>query len=633
MLPRYLGHRRSLIEFPDMEGPLGVPGGGESATACLPKEFEWSEVSRRFESMTLRFRVKVVLVFFLSLLLGHPSTFAGDQGFTLNEVASLFPSKGFERQIEFWKKIFTHYKATQVIFHDQEDLRLIYEMKTFDRDIEGDPEEADRQKEVLKQDLKELQSIFDDLAARGPDSPDLSARERHIVEVFRSLGYRVTPALLKEKKEIIRFQRGVRDKFKESLIRAGLYLPWIQETLSKMGLPVELAVLPHVESSFNYSAYSSAGAAGIWQFTRGTGRRYLRIDRSVDERLDPIRATLAAARLLSENYGVLGSWPLAITSYNYGRNGMLRAKDQCGEDLRVIIRDYESNYFGFASKNFYSEFLAALEVSRNFRRYFGDLDIEKPLEFDTVRLSKACAVSHFTNVPGVSETDLRNLNPHLKRLLSRSRRVFPAGIEIRVPPGKGRAVEAALSRVNSRGRKVMVSSEGNVRYRVEEGDTLGSIASEFRVSPAEVARLSGLRSPDRIYSGQVLTIGRSSVLGDSATEFFSGSQGEGDDSRSYTVRAGDNLFKIAQRFGTTVNALIEANDIRDPDSIHAGVALTIPYDGAEARPPGPRRYVVRQGDTLLTIAQRFGASLQRILQINGIRDPDQIQQGQELRIP
>ena len=633
MLPRYLGHRRSLIEFSDMQGPLGVPGGGESATACLPKEFEWSEVSRRFESMALRFRVKVGLVFFLSLLLGHPSTFAGDQSFTLNEVASLFPSKGFERQIEFWKKIFTHYKATQVIFHDQEDLRLIYEMKTFDRDIEGDPEEADRQKEVLKQDLKELQSIFDDLAARGPDSPDLSARERHIVEVFRSLGYRVTPALLKEKKEIIRFQRGVRDKFKESLIRAGLYLPWIQETLSKMGLPVELAVLPHVESSFNYSAYSSAGAAGIWQFTRGTGRRYLRIDRSVDERLDPIRATLAAARLLSENYGALGNWPLAITSYNYGRNGMLRAKDQCGEDLRVIIRDYESNYFGFASKNFYSEFLAALEVSRNFRRYFGDLDIEKPLEFDTVRLSKACAVSHFTNVPGVSETDLRNLNPHLKRLLSRSRRVFPAGIDIRVPPGKGRVVEAALSRVNSRGRKVMVSSDGNVRYRVEEGDTLGSIASEFRVSPAEVARLSGLRSPDRIYSGQVLTIGRSSVLGDSATEFFSGSQGEGDDSRNYTVRAGDNLFKIAQRFGTTVNALIEANDIRDPDSIHAGVALTIPYDGAAARPPGPRRYVVRRGDTLLTIAQRFGASLQRILQINGIRDPDQIQQGQELRIP
>ncbi|MEJ2143974.1 MAG: LysM peptidoglycan-binding domain-containing protein [Acidobacteriota bacterium] len=616
-----------------MQGPLGVPGGGESATACLPKEFEWSEVSRRFESMTLRFRVKVGLVFFLSLLLGHPSTFAGDQGFTLNEVASLFPSKGFERQIEFWKKIFTHYKATQVIFHDQEDLRLVYEMKTFDRDIEGDPEEADRQKEVLKQDLKELQSIFDDLAARGPDSSDLSARERHIVEVFRSLGYRVTPALLKEKKEIIRFQRGVRDKFKESLIRAGLYLPWIQETLSKMGLPVELAVLPHVESSFNYSAYSSAGAAGIWQFTRGTGRRYLRIDRSVDERLDPIRATLAAARLLSENYGALGNWPLAITSYNYGRNGMLRAKDQCGEDLRVIIRDYESNYFGFASKNFYSEFLAALEVSRNFRRYFGDLDIEKPLEFDTVRLSKACAVSHFTNVPGVSETDLRNLNPHLKRLLSRSRRVFPAGIEIRVPPGKGRAVEAALSRVNSRGRKVMVSSDGNVRYRVEEGDTLGSIASEFRVSPAEVARLSGLRSPDRIYSGQVLTVGRSSVLGDSATEFFSGSQDEGDDSRNYTVRAGDNLFKIAQRFGTTVNALIEANDIRDPDSIHAGVALTIPYDGAAARPPGPKRYVVRRGDTLLTIAQRFGASLQRILQINGIRDPDQIQQGQELRIP
>lgn len=580
--------------------------------------------------MTLRFRLSVGLICLWAFLLGYPSTFASDPGFSLEEVASLFPSQGFEQQIDFWKKIFTRYKATQVIFHDQEDLRLIYEMKTFDRDIEGDSEEAERQKKVLKEDLEDLQSVFEDLADQGPDSPNLSARERHIVEVFRVLGYRVTPSLLREKKEIIRFQRGVRDKFKESLIRAGLYLPWIEQTLSKMGLPAELAMLPHVESSFNYSAYSHAGAAGIWQFTRGTGRNYLRIDRSVDERLDPIRATLAAARLLSESYAALGNWPLAITSYNYGRNGMLRAREQCGDDLGEIIRNYESNYFGFASKNFYAEFLAALDVSKNSKRYFGDLEIEKPLEFDTVQLSKACSVSHFTNVPGVTETALRDLNPHLKRLLSRSGKVLPAGIDVRVPPGRGPMVEAALARVRSRGRKVLVSSDGNVHYRVEEGDTLGSIASEFRVSPGEVVRLSGLRNPNRIYPGQMLTVGRSSVLGDSVAQFFSGAD---DDPRNYTVRAGDNLFKIARQFGTTVNALTEVNDIRNPDSIHPGSTLAIPYDGADIPRSSPRRYVVRRGDTLLTIAQRFGASLQRILQINGIRDPDQIRQGQELTIP
>ncbi len=583
--------------------------------------------------MTLRFKLSLGLICLWTLVSGLPPAFAGDQGFSLEEVASLFPSKGFEQQIDFWKKIFTQYRATQVIFHDQEDLRLIYEMKTFDRDIEGDSEEADRQKEILKEDLKELQSVFEDLAAQGPDSPNLSGRERHIVEVFRSLGYRVTPSLLLEKKEIIRFQRGVRDKFKESLVRAGLYLPWIEQTLSKMGLPVELAVLPHVESSFDYSAYSHAGAAGIWQFTRGTGRSYLRIDRSVDERLDPIRATLAAARLLSESYEALGNWPLAITSYNYGRNGMLRAKEQCGADLRRIIGNYESNYFGFASKNFYAEFLAALDVSKNSKRYFGDLSIEKPLEFDTVRLSKACAVSHFTSVPGVTETALRDLNPHLKRLLSRSRKVLPAGIDVRVPPGSGPMVEAALARVRSQGRKVLVSSDGNVHYRVEEGDTLGSVASEFRVSPREVVRLSRLRNPNRIYPGQMLTIGRSSVLGDSVTEFFAADDGENDDPRNYTIRAGDNLFKIAQRFGTTVNALTEVNNIRNPDAIHPGSTLTIPYGGAEVPRQAPRRYVVRSGDTLLTIAQRFGASLERILQINGIRDRDQIRQGQELTIP
>lgn len=579
----------------------------------------------------LHFRFRIGLICLLSLIPGIRPALGEQESFSLGDVSSLFPSRGFELQIEFWRKVFTQYEATQVIFHDRDDLRLIYEMRTFEKDVEGDSEEADRQKEALKKDLNDLQSVFDDLAAKGADSPDLDSREKHIVGVFRALGYRVGPTLLREKRDLIRYQRGVRDKFKESLVRSGLYMPWIEQTLSEMGLPIELAVLPHVESSFNYGAYSHAGAAGIWQFTRGTGRSYLRVDRTVDERLDPIRATVAAAQLLSENYAALGSWPLAITSYNYGRNGMLRAKAQCGDDLREIIRNYESNYFGFASKNFYAEFLAALEVSRNWRSYFGELELEHPLEFDTVQLSRACAVSHFTDVPGVTEADLRDLNPHLKHLLARSRQVIPAGIEVRVPPGTGRSVEEALARVHAPGRKVMVASNGDVRYRVAEGDTLGSIASEFRTTPGNVVRLSKLRNPNLIYPGQVLVVGRSSTLGDSA-EFFAGADG-GDDPRSYTVRPGDSLFGIARQFGTTVNALIEANRIRSPDTIQPGATLAIPYDGAESSPRESRRYVVRRGDTLLNIAQRFGSSLERILQVNGIRNPDQIHQGQELQIP
>jgi membrane-bound lytic murein transglycosylase D len=556
-----------------------------------------------------------------------------EAGFSLDHVAALFPSQGFERQIEFWKKIFTQYEATQVIFHDQDDLRLIYELKNFDRDIDGDSQEADRQKEVLKQELKELQAVFESIAKAGPDSPSLGRRERHIVSVFRSFGYEVTPALLGEKKESIRFQRGVRTRFRESLVRAGLYLPWIEATFRQMGLPAELSVLPHVESSFNYNAYSHAGAAGIWQFTRGTGRSYLRINRSVDERLDPIRATVAAARLLSENFQALGNWPLAITSYNHGRNGMLRAKEQCGGDLRDIIRSYESKYFGFASKNFYAEFLAALEVSRNFRRYFGDLEIEKPLEFDTITLAKACPVASFTRVPGVTVADLRDLNPHLKGLLSRSRRTLPAGIEVRVPPGRGPAVEKELARLRPAGREVSVAANGEVHYRVGEGDTLGSIAAEFRVAPTEIVRLNSIRDANRIFPGQMLVLGQSSALGDSVAQFFSRDGGDDEPSLRYTVRVGDNLSAIAGRFGTTVMTLVEANDIEDPDAIQPGSTLEVPVGTGAAPTASPRRYVIKRGDTLLNIAQRFGSSVERILRANAIRDPNRIRLGQEIEIP
>ena len=133
-------------------------------------------------------------------------------------------------------------------------------------------------------------------------------------------------------------------------------------------------MLPHVESSFNPAAYSKVGAAGLWQFMRSTGRRYMRIDNSVDERLDPFRSTEAAAQLLSYNYRLLGTWPLALTAYNHGAAGMRRAKEAMGtDDIVKIVRQHKSPSFGFASRNFYVSFLAALEIDSHPDKYFSDL--------------------------------------------------------------------------------------------------------------------------------------------------------------------------------------------------------------------------------------------------------------------
>src|SRR5204862_3197364 len=129
-------------------------------------------------------------------------------------------------------------------------------------------------------------------------------------------------------------------------------------------------LLPLVESSFE-NVKSKAGAVGVWQFMRGTGRQYLKIANNVDERLDPTKAATAAARMLRDNYDALGDWPIAITAYNHGRAGMMRAKDQYGSSLVTIINDYNGPVFGYASMNFYTEFLAAVEVYKNYPQFFG----------------------------------------------------------------------------------------------------------------------------------------------------------------------------------------------------------------------------------------------------------------------
>src|SRR4029453_14806897 len=163
-----------------------------------------------------------------------------------------------------------------------------------------------------------------------------------------------TPSDYRDAKDELRFQLGQRDKFRDGLVRSGAYEEQMRAVFRENGLPDGLALLPHVESSFNVRAYSKYGAAGVWQFMRGTGRRFMKVDYVIDERLDPITSTRAAARLLRENYGILGSWPLALTAYNHGAAGMNGAVEKVGTSrIEVIIARYDSPSFGFASRNFY----------------------------------------------------------------------------------------------------------------------------------------------------------------------------------------------------------------------------------------------------------------------------------------
>src|SRR5690606_1971050 len=184
----------------------------------------------------------------------------------------------------------------------------------------------------------------------------LSNSQQRILDLW---GSDVSNARLELASGTVRWQLGQSDRFMEGLVRSGAYRDHIERIARAKGLPVELAALPHVESSFHPGAFSSAAASGMWQFMRETAQRFMRVDLLVDERLDPYRSTYAALDMLAADYRVLGSWPLALTAYNHGVNGIARAvRDTGTNDIGRIIAEYRGSRFGFASRNFYPQFIA-----------------------------------------------------------------------------------------------------------------------------------------------------------------------------------------------------------------------------------------------------------------------------------
>lgn len=596
------------------------------------------------------------------LLLLIPSSPAQAQSptFSLSQIADRFPSRGFEPRVAFWRAVFTRYGANQVVLHDTDDLRLIYEVVEFGEGAGRGRASSRRQRRTVRARIHRLSVAMNRLRTHGPNPKNPDAVQQGILKVVRSAGLQPSRALFGKLRHNIHAQRGVKERFRQGIIRSGRYLPTMEAIFERHGLPKELVRLPHVESSFNYASRSSKGAAGIWQFMPRTGRAYkLRVGRTVDERLDPIAATDGAARYLKDAYRKLGNWPLAITSYNHGQAGMARAKRRHGPNLLTIIDKYRSRSFRYASKNFYPEFLAAVEVSENYHSYFGPLELMEPLRYRDIHLDKSVHVRTFTAIEGLSRDVLREYNPQFRRRLWTRSRVLPAGFTLRIPADKAEEARMALAKapaVRWRGAPAKVPPDG---YRVRRGDSLTVIGQRFGTSVKAIQRLNDLEGT-RIYAGQVLRIpglerASAGQGGSSRSQAAKGAAAKsGPAANSYRVRRGDSLSLIARRFGTSVAAIKRLNGIRG-SRIHPGQVLKLseaprvpkapagpdPTASAKAQAqprspqaPAPRTqvYRIRRGDSLTVIARRFGTSVAEIRRANRLKG-SRILVGQRLKVP
>jgi len=425
-------------------------------------------------------------IFFLQLLLLSllPSSGVASQ---------LFPHyPTIKNNIIFWEKIYSSYSLSDAVIHDSNDLSRIYEViHLLDPDLPG----AQRINRKIKEATRNKYSKI--LKKLSQKRKAASANERRIVSLFK--GNKRFKEMAKAA-ENVRSQTGQKERFLTGVVTSRNYIKKMKQIFRSYNMPEDLAYLPHVESSFNVKAYSKFGAAGMWQFTRETGKRYLTINYTLDERLDPISATHAAAQYLRNSYEVLNSWPLALTSYNYGTSGTLRAVKEKGS-YEKIIAGYDKGHFKFASRNFYSEFLAARNVAKQLEKSSKTRHYPVP----TVRYFKLPGYVHISRIEshfGLTKTEIRDLNPALRPPVFTGEKFIPKGYPLRLPGDRKNY------RVNTPvpASFYAKTQKRSTFHRVKNGETIGSIANLHGVSVTSLNKVNNLDKYATIYIRQKLRV-------------------------------------------------------------------------------------------------------------------------------
>ncbi len=395
------------------------------------------------------------------------------------------------------------------------------------------------------------------------------------------------------------FQTRLRPDFEKWLSRSGRYIPLMQEILREYQLPEDLVYLSLIESGFNPKAFSRSRASGVWQFIKGTGKKYgLRIDRWIDERRDPIKATHAAAQYLTDLYERFGSWPLAFAGYNAGEGRVSRAIRQVKSRDFWKLRKYR--IIRRETKNYVPKFMAAMMIAKEPERYRFDVRYEAPWQYDEVEIKRATYLSSIAKNAGVSLKELKSYNPELKRDITPPR---TPGYRIKLPLGKKKVFLANYSPEQE--AEVVVGRD--FKHRVRRGETMTSIARRYGVSIDLLLETNRLHRQSIIRAGQHLLVSDGWQDGD-----------------KHRIRRGETISAIAVRYNVSMSHLLEANQLHKRSIIRAGDTLIV---------PDTRKHRIRHGETIGMIARKYAVRRGDLLQTNRLKKGSVIRSGETLIIP
>lgn len=520
--------------------------------------------------------------------------------------------------VAFWTRVYSEVETDGGLLHDARYLDVVYEVVRFPA---GTTRRAERARlDALTARYRTLLERLAEGLAQGlaaGETPTDAESER-IAALWAPHG----PDALIAAAERLRFQRGQADRFRAGVARSGAWRPFISETLREAGVPEALAALPHVESSFDPTARSHADARGLWQFTASTGRRYMQIDHVVDERLDPWLSTRAAAQLLRHNYEVTGSWPLAITAYNHGAAGMRRAVEQLGtRDIGEIAWQYRGRSFGFASRNFYAAFLAAVDVEARADELFGRIERAQPPALDEVLLDDYLSVTTLAAAVGVEPELLRHYNPAVLAPVWNGGKRWPRGLPVRLPAGHAPlALPEALAAIPAAER--YAEQIPDQYHRVARGEALSLIAARYGTTVRELAALNDLRDPHRLRAGTVLRL--PGAPGD-AREVLTAAMHPAE--HAATPAADAAAIEVASEL-----AMLTAAAEAEPPADAMAMPAVLGADPSDLEVAADGSIEVQPLETLGHYAEWLGVSASRLRSHNGLRANGQLVVGQRLEV-
>jgi membrane-bound lytic murein transglycosylase D len=367
---------------------------------------------------------------------------------------TIFPETPMVKsQAEFWVKIFRRYKTSATVIHDPEYVDIIIDVVDFDNYKQkynnGRPLNRNEKREILTRYVERYQIAINRLQKIGKKALEYGPMEQRVLQVYSRR--QETLSRLFTEEVYLRTQQGLADEFSRAADRADTYLPYMERIFRNRGLPIELTRIAFVESMFNREALSKVGATGIWQFMPDTARSFMTVNKYIDERRSPLKASYGAALLLEQNHRLLKSWPLAITAYNHGPGGMQKAVRTVGSrELDDIIRRYSAGSFGFASRNFYGEFLAARQVYKDLYQQ-NQLTHKNPMKIDHIRLEKPASIHQIVTHTPLKQDVLQEYNECLlpKSFAAGRHQPLPVGFELIVPQAMSEQVRRSLRQIST----------------------------------------------------------------------------------------------------------------------------------------------------------------------------------------